>query len=133
MLVQEQAGFLERGNIALRALTIRSVAERLGMHESSVSRLVNSASANTPRGTLALRKFFARAARRDPASPTTSGPAVQARLAELIAQEDADKPLSDDALARQLEADGITASRRVVANWRAKAGIANRSQRRRKR
>ncbi|MCE5973060.1 hypothetical protein LZA78_06165 [Sinirhodobacter sp. WL0062] len=130
VLAQEQAEFLSRGPIALRALTMRAVAERVGLHESSVSRLINSASANTPRGTLALRKFFARSVRRHPESPSNSGPAVQARLTELIAKEDPRKPLSDEALARQLGAEGITASRRVVANWRVKAGIANRSKRR---
>lgn len=129
ILVKEQSEFLERGNIALRSLTLRSVAEKLGLHESSISRLVNSSSAATPGGTLALRKFFARSVRRKPQTVTDSGPAVQARLVELIAKEDPRKPLSDEALAEILSSGGITASRRVVANWRAKAGIANRNRR----
>jgi RNA polymerase sigma-54 factor len=98
---------------------MRQVAQEIGMHESSVGRMVNSGSAATPAGTVALRAFFGgRASRGD---GTASAAAVTAQLRALIAAETT--VLSDAALSAALGAAGMLVSRRVVAKYRAQAGI----------
>jgi len=136
VLAREQAGFLGRGAIAQRPLTMRAVAAELGLHESTVGRMVNSGSAATPAGTLPLRRFFCRAVRRDGAEGTeeagaASAPALMARIAEFIAGEPPEAPLSDARIADRLSAEGLAVSRRVTAKLRARAGFGNRAARRR--
>lgn len=133
VLAREQAGFLRWGEIALRPLTVRAVAAELGLHESTVGRLVNSGSAATPAGTLPLRGFFCRAVRRDGAEErgAASAPALMARIAQIIAAEPPEAPLSDARIAERLNAAGLTVSRRVTAKLRTRAGFGNRAARRR--
>lgn len=125
LLAREQAAFLRQGEAGLRVLTMRSAAASLGVHESSVSRIAGSASAETPQGTKSLRAFFARAVRQS--EGTRAAPAVRARIATLIAAEDARAPLSDAEIAGRLGQEGIDVSRRVVAKLRHAAGLDNRS------
>ena len=134
LLAREQSGFLAHGPAAQRVLTARAAAGQLGMHEGSISRLANSASATIPgMGVLPLRAFFCRAVRRDPDAPAQlAAPAVTARIAEIIAQEDPRRPLDDGRIAAMLEDAGMAVSRRVVGKLRTRAGIANRSARRRR-
>ena len=111
-ILARQEGFM-RGQ-ALRPLTLRQVAQAVGRHESTVSRAVSHKTMETPRGVLALRSFFCSGV------PTTQGQAsaqaVRERLAELVAQEA--HPLSDEALARALRAEGIHIARRTVTKYR---------------
>ena len=131
VIAREQAGFLETGAAAQRVLTRRAAAAAIGMHESSVSRLVASASAATPRGTLPLSAFFCRPTTRPGrAAPESAPPAATARLCALIAAEPPARPLSDAALAAALTAEGIAVTQRGVARLRARAGIPNRAARR---
>ena len=131
VLAREQAGFLARGVQALRPLTMRMVAVEIGLHESSVGRLVNASSAATASGTVPLRAFFCRPASNDMGRAVLGKPAIVDRIAAVVAAGDDDAGLSDARIRDLLAAEGIAISRRVVAKYRAEAGIPNRSARRR--
>lgn len=116
-LVREQAAFLEFGPQALRPLTLRSVAADLGLHESTVSRAIARKYVRTPRGTLALRDFFASGIGTDDGG-SASSTAIQNRIRQLVAGENPRKPLSDARLADTLKAEGVPVARRTVAKYR---------------
>lgn len=121
-LVHQQSGFLEFGARALRPLTLREVAAEIGMHESTVSRAVARKFVRTPRGTLALRDFFASGINSE--AGETSSVAIQQMIRGLIAEEDPRKPLSDARLAESLKAAGVPVARRTVAKYREAMNIA---------
>lgn len=116
-LVLEQAAFLEFGPQALRPLTLRTVAVQLGLHESTVSRAIARKYVRTPRGTLALRDFFASGIGTD-GGGSASSTAIQDRIRQLVANENPRKPLSDARLADTLKAEGVPVARRTVAKYR---------------
>ena len=116
-LVREQAGFLEFGPQALRPLTLRRVAEALDLHESTVSRATARKYVRTPRGTIALRDFFASGIETD-SGGSASSTAIQDMIRKLVAAEDPRKPLSDARLADTLKQDGVPVARRTVAKYR---------------
>ena len=116
-LVREQAGFLEFGPQALRPLTLRRVAEELELHESTVSRATARKYVRTPRGTIALRDFFASGIDTD-GGGSASSTAIQDMIRRLVAAEDPRKPLSDARLADTLKQDGVPVARRTVAKYR---------------
>lgn len=121
-LTRQQSGFLEFGPQALRPLTLREVAEQIGMHESTVSRAVARKYVRTPRGTVALRDFFASGVDTD-AGGEASSTAIQAMIRELVGKENPRKPLSDAKLTQQLNDAGIHVARRTVAKYREALGI----------
>ncbi|AQS88381.1 RNA polymerase sigma-54 factor RpoN [Neoasaia chiangmaiensis NBRC 101099] len=128
VLVTHQAPFLETGLSALRPLTLREVAEKTGLHESTVSRITASRSIDTPRGVIALRAFFSNAV----GTTTDGGQSAETIRHRLRALIDAETDiLSDDALAARLQADGIDIMRRTVAKYRESLGIPNSAHRRR--
>ncbi len=116
-LVRGQAAFLEFGPQALRPLTLRSVAAELGLHESTVSRAIARKYVRTPRGTLALRDFFASGIGTFDGG-SASSTAIQDRIRQLVAGENPRKPLSDARLADTLKAEGVPVARRTVAKYR---------------
>lgn len=116
-LVREQVAFLEFGPQALRPLTLRGVAAGLGLHESTVSRAIARKYLRTPRGTLALRDFFASGIGTDDGG-SASSTAIQDRIRQLVAAENPRKPLSDARLADTLKAEGVPVARRTVAKYR---------------
>ena len=116
-LIQQQAGFLEFGAQALRPLTLREVAGELGLHESTISRAIARKHVRTPRGTIALRTFFASGIDTDGGGEASST-AIQAMLRRLIDDENPRKPLSDAKLADLLKNAGIPVARRTVAKYR---------------
>ena len=122
-LVRQQSGFLEFGARALRPLTLREVAGEIGMHESTVSRAVARKHVHTPRGTLALRDFFASGIDTDGGGEASSV-AIQQMIRGLIDAEDPRKPLSDARLAESLKASGVPVARRTVAKYREAMQIA---------
>lgn len=130
-LAARQAAFLDAGPPALVPLTMREVAEELGLHESTVSRTVQGKSVATPRGVVPLRHFFSAAVSNLNGEQTQAARAVQARIRELIAHENPAAPLSDAALARALDADGVRVARRTVAKYREALGLASTRERRR--
>lgn len=122
-LVRQQSGFLEFGAQALRPLTLREVAGEVGLHESTVSRAIARKYVRTPRGTIALRRFFASGI--DSGGGETSSVAIQTMLRRLIDAENPRKPLSDARLAESLKAAGVPVARRTVAKYREAMGIAS--------
>jgi len=127
VIVERQAAFLERGDEAMAPLTLKEVADAIGMHESTVSRITSGKYVQTPRGTFELKHFFA--VRLEGA--TVSGAAVKAMVRRLIDAEPAARPLADDAIAALLARQGVNIARRTVAKYREQMSIAPARERRR--
>lgn len=116
-IVEEQRAFLEYGPEAMRPLVLRDIAERLGIHESTVSRATANKYLLTPRGLYELKYFFSSHVQTTQGG-TCSATAIQAMLKRLITQEDPLRPLSDAALTDLLQQEGIRVARRTVAKYR---------------
>jgi len=117
-IVQRQQRFFEYGEVALRPLLLREIADVLDIHESTVSRATANKYMITPRGLYEFRHFFSR----ELATVTggsCSAASVQALIREWIAEEDAREPLSDVTLTERLAQDGIVVARRTVSKYRA--------------
>lgn len=127
VLVERQRAFLERGEEAIAPLTLREVADAIGMHESTVSRITSGKYLQTPRGTIELKRLFA--VRLDGAE--VSGSAVKAMVKRLIDAEPSHAPLADDTIAGLLARQGVRVARRTVAKYRDQLAIAPARQRRR--
>lgn len=129
-IVRQQAGFLDHGPEAMRPLTLREVAEELGLHESTISRATTRKYLRTPRGTFEFRHFFASGVT-DASGGTTSSTAIQAMIRKLIEAEDPQKPWSDARLASDLKAQGVPVARRTVAKYRESMNIPASNERQR--
>jgi len=129
-IVQRQSGFLDHGLGHLRPLVLRDIADDIGMHESTVSRVVTNKHMATPRGVLPF-KFFFHSAISHAVEGDISSLVVRDKIKELIATEDPRRPLSDARVARQLNRLGIRIARRTVAKYREEMGIPSSEQRRR--
>lgn len=119
VLVERQRGFLERGDEAMVPLTLREVADAIGMHESTISRITSGKYIQTPRGTLELKRLFA--VRLEGAQ--IGGTAVRAMVKRLIDAEPAAAPLADDVIAGLLARQGVRVARRTVAKYRDQLSI----------
>ena len=120
VIVERQAAFLERGEEAMAPLTLKEVADAIGMHESTVSRITTGKYLQTPRGTIEMKRFFG--VRLEGAS--VSGAAVRAMVRRLIDAEPPQRPLPDEAIAALLARRGIHIARRTVAKYREQMDIA---------
>jgi len=129
VIVEKQRAFLDHGVDCLKPLTLREVAEELGMHESTVSRATQNKYVQTPRGLFSFRYFFPSGV--DSSSGGASAKSVKKRISEWISGEDKQKPLSDQQIADLLRAEGIRISRRTVAKYREELGIPSSMARRR--
>jgi RNA polymerase sigma-54 factor len=116
-IVEEQRAFLEYGEEAMRPLVLRDVAERLGIHESTVSRATANKYMLAPRGLYELKFFFSSHVQTTEGG-TCSATAIQAMIKRMVSQEEAAKPLSDSTLAEMLLKEGIQVARRTVAKYR---------------
>lgn len=116
-IVKHQREFLERGARGLRPLTLREVADAIGVHESTVSRVVANKHVSTPRGIFALRDFFSNRLPSHAANGTSSAQ-VRERIKDMIETETAGSPLSDEALAEKLRQEGIAIARRTITKYR---------------
>ncbi|MEP9376284.1 RNA polymerase factor sigma-54 [Aquabacter sp. CN5-332] len=130
-IVRQQEGFLDHGVRHLRPLNLRTVADAIGMHESTVSRVTSNKYISTPRGVLELKFFFSSAIASSGGGEAHSAEAVRHRIKGLIDAENADDILSDDTLVQKLKNDGIDIARRTVAKYRESMNIASSVQRRR--
>lgn len=126
VLIERQRGFLERGDEALAPLTLKEVADAIGMHESTVSRITSGKYMQTPRGTIELKRLFA--VRLEGAA--VGATAVKAMVKRLIETEPASAPLADDAIAGLLARQGVRIARRTVAKYRDQLAIAPANARR---
>lgn len=132
-IVRRQEAFLIHGIEALKPLNLRDVAEAIGVHESTVSRVAANKYMATPRGILEIKYFFAAAIAGADGGEAHASEAVRHRISELIAAEAADKVLSDGMIADRLRAAGIDIARRTVAKYREALGIGSSAERRRER
>jgi len=130
-IVRQQDAFLLNGVRHLRPLNLKTVAEAIGMHESTVSRVTSNKYVATPRGIFELKYFFTAAIAAVAGGEAHSAEAVRHRIRELIADEDADAVLSDDVIVRILRESGVDIARRTVAKYREALRIPSSVQRRR--
>ncbi len=130
-IVRQQSGFFSHGVSALKPLILRDIAEAIGMHESTVSRVTTNKYLSSPRGVYELKFFFTQALGSTEGGAAHSAEAVRHKIRTLIEAEAADAVLSDDRIAEMLQSDGIDIARRTVAKYREAMKIAPSSQRRR--
>ena len=131
MVVQQDA-FFRHGVAHLKPLTLRAVAEAIGMHESTVSRVTSNKYLHCPRGTFELKYFFTSGVGGTAdGEGAASAEAVKAAIRQLIEAEDAKAILSDDTLVDLLKAKGFDLARRTVAKYREAIGLGSSVQRRR--
>jgi len=128
-LVKFQRDFLDRGVAHLRPLALRDVGEDIGMHESTISRVTTNKYVETPQGLFELKYFFHSGIASD-SGEMVSSVSVKKTIRDLVAAEDAGKPLSDQEIAQVLRGQGLTIARRTVAKYREELGILPSHQRR---
>ncbi|MDR0874725.1 MAG: RNA polymerase factor sigma-54 [Clostridiales Family XIII bacterium] len=131
-IFRRQREFLENGVCGLRPLTLKMLADELGIHESTVSRSVRGKYAQTPRGVFELKRFFSSGVRTADGEGA-SGESLRAKISELIGAEDKNAPLSDEKIAENLKRNGAFISRRTVAKYREEMCIPSSSARRQRR
>lgn len=129
-IVEHQVAFFDKGEKQLRPLTLKKIADAVGVHESTVSRSVNGKYMQTPQGIYELKYFFKSGVKDGSLEGVSSG-GVKALIREMIAAEDVSSPLSDQQITDALASRAIDISRRTVAKYREEAGIPSSSGRRR--
>ena len=131
-IVRQQEGFLNLGLDYLRPLTLKTVAEAIGMHESTVSRVTANKAIATPRGTFELKFFFTSAIGSSDGGMAHSSQSVRQKIRQLIqAEHTSQDVLSDDKLVALLQKNGIEIARRTVTKYREAMGIGSSVDRRR--
>ncbi len=132
-VVRRQAEFLQSGLSKMRPMILREVAEAIGVHESTVSRVCTGILIATPQGTFPLKSFFSAALGSTTGEAAGSASAVRHRIGKMIAAENPEDPLSDDTIARIIkDEDGIHLARRTVAKYRDQLRIPSSVDRRRR-
>ena len=116
-IVSRQQNFLEHGAMAMRPLGLNEIAEELGVHESTVSRVTNNKYMSTPNGVYELKYFFSRAMA-TAAGGACSGTAIRELIKDIIEAESPHAPLNDVEIARQLGEQGLLVARRTVTKYR---------------
>ena len=129
-IVERQTAFLEHGEEHMRPMILKDIAEAIGMHESTISRVTSGKYMHTPRGVFELRYFFSSHVEGADGSGTSST-AIRAKIRKLVKEEEAESPLSDGRIAELLSAEGIPVARRTVAKYREAMGIPPSNERRR--
>ena len=116
-IVDRQRNFLEHGEVAMRPMVLREIAEVLGVHESTISRVTTQKYMATPRGTFELKYFFGSHVATDTGGAASST-AIRALIKQLVAAEDTRAPLSDSRISQILGEQGIVVARRTIAKYR---------------
>jgi RNA polymerase sigma-54 factor len=129
-IVRRQAEFLEHGPSRIAPMTLKDVAEAIGVHESTVSRVTTGMLIVTPQGTFSLKNFFSTGLSTDGENAASSA-SVRHRIQQLVRDEDPKKPLSDDAIAQLISDEGTHLARRTVAKYRDMLKIPSSFQRKR--
>ena len=122
-ITQRQKSFFIHGELAMKPMVLREIAEELGLHESTISRVTTAKYMHTPYGTFELKYFFGSGLGTDSGN-NASSTAVRALIKQLIASENPKKPLSDNQLSDMLKEQGIDCARRTVAKYREALRIA---------
>ena len=116
-IIDRQKNFFEHGEVAMRPLVLREIAEAVGLHESTISRVTTQKYMLTPRGIFELKYFFGSHVSTDTGG-ACSATAIRALIKQLVAAEDGKKPLSDHRISDILAQQGIQVARRTVAKYR---------------
>ena len=116
-IVERQKNFFTHGAIAMKPLVLREIADELGLHESTISRVTTAKYMSTPFGTFELKYFFGSSLNTE-AGGNASSTAVRALIKQIVAAEDPAKPLSDSQISQMLDEQGIQVARRTVAKYR---------------
>jgi RNA polymerase sigma-54 factor len=130
-IVRQQDGFLTYGVRHLRPLNLRTIADAISMHESTVSRVTSNKYISTPRGLFELKYFFTASIQAVNGAEAHSAEAVRDRIREMIQNEEPVEILSDDRIVSLLTADGVNIARRTVAKYREAMRIPSSVERRR--
>lgn len=130
-IVARQTEFLEHGDEAMKPMVLRDVAEEIGMHESTISRVTTNKYMHTPRGIFEFKYFFS-SHLSSATGEDQSSTSVRAKIRKLIGAENPAKPLSDSKIAKCLGEEGISVARRTVAKYRESMNIASSSERRKR-
>lgn len=129
-IIEYQQDFLEQGNIAMQPLTLAQIAQAIDMHESTVSRATTEKYIHTPQGVFELKYFFSSQINTETGSDCSST-AIRAMIKSMVAEENTQRPLSDNKIAQLLEQQGIQIARRTVAKYREELAIPPSNQRKR--
>ncbi len=121
-ILERQRDFFDKGVQHLRPLTLKEVADAIGMHESTVSRVTNEKFCQTPRGVFRLKYFFSSGLSRDDGEDV-SARGIKVRIQELVAAENPKKPLTDQKIVELLRKEGTQIARRTVQKYRDQLGI----------
>lgn len=127
-IVDEQIEFFEKGPVAMKPMVLADIADRVEMHESTISRVTTQKYMHTPRGTLELKYFFSSHVGTDGGGEASST-AIKEHIKELINHENPKKPLSDNKLSQMLSERGFKVARRTIAKYREMLGISGSSER----
>lgn len=130
-IIELQQDFFDKGAKYLRPLVMKKVAEKIEVHESTVSRAIANKYVDTPHGLVSLRSFFSTAVHNSEGGQDVSATKVKQKIKELITGEDSSDPFSDQALSEILCEYGMKISRRTVAKYREEQGIASSAKRKR--
>ncbi len=128
-IVKRQTEFLEHGDESMKPMVLRDIAEEIGMHESTISRVTTSKYMHTPRGVFEFKYFFS-SHLSSASGEDQSSTSVRAKIRKLIGAENPKKPLSDSKITNLLKEDGISVARRTVAKYREGMNIPASSDRR---
>jgi len=116
-IVSRQREFLDKGVEYIKPMMLKDVAEDIGMHLSTISRVVNRKYAHTPQGVIELRRFFSEGMMNEEGEEVSTR-ILKLRIKKMIEDEDTKKPLTDDQIAKMLSKEGVKLSRRTVAKYR---------------
>jgi RNA polymerase sigma-54 factor len=116
-ILKFQRGFFEKGIAFLKPMVLRDVAEDIGMHESTISRVTTNKYVHTPRGIFELKYFFNSSIQRVQGEAMASA-SVQEKIRQIIESENPKKPYSDDKISKILKESNISIARRTVAKYR---------------
>lgn len=127
-IVDRQKEFLDKGVEHIRPMMLKDVAEDIGMHLSTISRVVNRKYAHTPQGVIELRRFFSEGMMNEDGEEVSTR-ILKLRIKKLVEEEDSKSPLTDDQIAKILGKEGVKLSRRTVAKYRDQMNIAGSRER----
>ena len=117
-IIKRQTVFLEKGAQYIEPMILNDIADAVGMHESTISRVTTGSLIQTPRGTLELKAFFSVGVKQDGNNGSASSTSIKFKIKKLIDQEDPKSPISDDLIVEILAKDGLKVARRTVAKYR---------------
>ena len=127
-IVKRQTNFLDHGPEHIKPMMLKDVAEDIGMHLSTISRVVNRKYAHTPQGVIELRRFFSEGMLNEEGEEVSTR-ILKTRIKKMVEDEDSKKPLTDEQIARVLSKEGVKLSRRTVAKYRDQMNIAGSRER----